>query len=397
MISYSWEDAAAAEVIHDEFALRGFDVIHDRYSFAEGSRIPTNMNTGVERCDVFVTYLTPNSLYLNGSSDDARPALVGELSPALRRRRQNLIGGQPDVPMIVTIAHGLGPREEAVESVRKHTGEDIGSLWSPVWLDQTTDRLTQSEAAAIAEHAAMSLLTLQRPSSPIQLNIATRGTTPRPVRFTLDATRILGNERRPGSPIDWARFHAALASITESLNRSETRSIRLELSCHLAAAYAAGRSFHQATGWQLTVPTRHGDVTPAASGDGLPIRGDFDQYRETGDLLIDIDLLGHNVASGADNIAARLLPLGGRISLSRDTSDDLMPLEIATLAHKAAAIVRSSHAALRPRTLHVMIAAPAAFAALFGYHLTALNAEALLYEFGPGGYTEALTIPSTAP
>ena len=64
MISYSRIDAAAAELLHDELALRRFDVVHDRYSFTEGSRIPADMTTGVETCDLFVPYLTPSSLYL---------------------------------------------------------------------------------------------------------------------------------------------------------------------------------------------------------------------------------------------------------------------------------------------------------------------------------------------
>ena len=43
MISYSWHDTTAAELLHDELSLRGFQVVHDRYSFTEGSRIPAAM------------------------------------------------------------------------------------------------------------------------------------------------------------------------------------------------------------------------------------------------------------------------------------------------------------------------------------------------------------------
>jgi hypothetical protein len=34
MISYSWSDEDAAELLHDELAIRGFEVVHDRHSFA---------------------------------------------------------------------------------------------------------------------------------------------------------------------------------------------------------------------------------------------------------------------------------------------------------------------------------------------------------------------------
>src|SRR5690554_2352853 len=90
MISYSWKDASSAELLHDELALRAFRVLHDRYSFTEGSRISSNMATAVEDCDVFIAYLTPHSLYFDAKPSDPRPALVGELRPALERRRRNL-------------------------------------------------------------------------------------------------------------------------------------------------------------------------------------------------------------------------------------------------------------------------------------------------------------------
>ncbi|MHB1929684.1 MAG: toll/interleukin-1 receptor domain-containing protein, partial [Acidimicrobiales bacterium] len=63
MISYQWTDAGAAELIHEELALRGLVVHHDRCSLPTGSRIGTNMDGAVANCDGFVAYLTPHSLY----------------------------------------------------------------------------------------------------------------------------------------------------------------------------------------------------------------------------------------------------------------------------------------------------------------------------------------------
>ena len=143
MISYSWNDSDAADLIHDEFALHGFSVLHDRHSFTDGSRIPANMNSGVERCDVFVAYLTRHSLYLDKQADQPRPAVVGELLPALQRRRRNLTPGTVDTPIVLPLAHGLGDRNEVAEIVREITGEDISSLWTG-WLDQTTPHITQN-------------------------------------------------------------------------------------------------------------------------------------------------------------------------------------------------------------------------------------------------------------
>src|SRR4051812_29531459 len=85
MVSYSWDDANAAELIHDELALRGLTVFHDRCTFPSGSRIGQNMADAVANCDSFVAYLTPESLYETRPAGTLRPALDDELLPVLDR------------------------------------------------------------------------------------------------------------------------------------------------------------------------------------------------------------------------------------------------------------------------------------------------------------------------
>ena len=195
MISYSWHDADAAELLHDELALRGFKVIHDQYSFTDGSRILANMDEAVNECDVFIPYLTPHSLYLSQTAGQARPALRGELLPALRRRRRNLKPGTTDSPIIIPLARGLGDRDEAAEIIRLQTGENIASLWS-VWLDQTTDSITQLEAAKVANRAFEAVNRDQSSPAVTELHVATRGTNPPDTHLTLNATRLLGGDRQ---------------------------------------------------------------------------------------------------------------------------------------------------------------------------------------------------------
>ncbi|MYB74587.1 MAG: toll/interleukin-1 receptor domain-containing protein [Acidimicrobiia bacterium] len=397
MISYSWHDADAAELLHDEFALRGFKVIHDQHSFTDGSRILANMDEAVNECDVFIPYLTPHSLYLNQPAGQARPALRGELLPALRRRRHNLNPGTTDSPIIIPLAHGLGDRDEAAEIIRLHTGENIASLWC-IWLDQAADSITQLDAANVANRAFEAVNRDQGSPTVTELHVATRGTNPPDIRLTLNATRLLGGDRQAGQRADWSRFYDAVRGVVAILDRfNGESSIRVDLRCHISAALAVGRILHQATRWSPTFASRHGDALPAATDSGFELSGGFDQYSESGDLIVDIDLLGHDVAAKTDELASRLPPAGGRISLIRQESDDLSPVQIACLARWTANLIRQAHGVLLPNAIHFTQAVPAAFAALLGHHLTALNANLTSYELQDDCYVAVLTLPPTTP
>ncbi len=398
MVSYASIDGAAAELIHDELALRGFRVIQDRYSFSDGSRIPTNMTSAVDTCDVFVAYLTPSSLYLDRAGEQPRPALVGELRPALRRRRENLKPGVVDTPVILLLAHGLGDRSTAAETIRRHTGEDVASLWT-ISLDQTTPHITQQEAALVAENARKALTDRQPPAVPIDLFVATRGTTPPPRSLSVDGTRLLGGDRNMVGTASWTRLLDALNGVAAVLAATITdHRVTIDLRCHLSAAFATGRVFHQATRWLPTFSTRHGPIGPADDDLESRLQGEFDHYNEYGDLIVDIDLLGHNVADLTSQLAASLPPVGGRVSLvRRDSGSDLLPAEVAGSARRAANLIRKAHAVLRPSKIHLTQAAPAAFAALLGHQLTALDADVTCYELDGAQYTAALTVPHVTP
>src|SRR5690606_25840582 len=147
------------------------------------------------------------------------------------------------------LSHGLGDRATASETVHRLTGERLDSLWT-MWLDQTTRHITQPEAAEAATGALRAFLAREAQSSPVDPCIATRGSAPPPRRFTVDGTRLLGGARRPGDAEAWARFAGALSSVQHHLRAvSGGGPIRIHLACHLTAALATGRVFHQATGW----------------------------------------------------------------------------------------------------------------------------------------------------
>src|SRR6202046_1481383 len=180
MVSYQWADADAAELLHEELALRGLTVLHDRCTFPSGSRIGQNMHHAVATCDGFVAYLTPNSLYESNPANSPRPALDAEFKPAMDRfARSNSSEGGPGRPVIIPLVHGLGcPRTEAPERVRKATGKDMSTLWTPVVLDQSTPSITPAEAAAISHSLLGALLppgANSQASEPIELIVTTRG------------------------------------------------------------------------------------------------------------------------------------------------------------------------------------------------------------------------------
>ena len=98
MVSYQWADSEAAELLHEELALRGFTVFHDKCSFSSGSRIGQNMDYAVADCDGFVAYLTPHSLYESNIIGFPRPALDSEFNPVMDRfakSNQTPRGAQP--------------------------------------------------------------------------------------------------------------------------------------------------------------------------------------------------------------------------------------------------------------------------------------------------------------
>ena len=136
---------------------------------------------------------------------------------------------------------------------------------------------------------------------------------------------------------------------------------------------------------------------PAASATSSVLRGDFDEHGNAGDLLVDIDMLGHGVGALTDRLAADMPRLGGRLSLTAETSADLTPTQISASAYDAAKRIRTAHASVRPNRIHVTMAVPAAFAALLGYHATALSSDVVVYEFDGDRYVPAVVVPSNAP
>ncbi len=411
MISYQSKDIAAAELLHEELALRGFVVVHDQCSFLSGRRIALEMGSGVDRCDVFIAYLTPNSLYLETSPGLPRPAVDDEFLPAMQRRRDqgtasrsgSAATAQVRPIVVIPLTHGLGdPRREGPEVVRRATGEDISSLWSPA-IDQSAATLTQADAARVACEALRSVLTPGTGSldQVIQMTVATRGAEQAPQGLSVDATMILGGEdRRPGAALDWNRYIVGIQDIERTLAAYTIgRRLQLNAKAHLTGAIALGRVFNQVTGWKLEVVGRHDSVSPTDATDHPDIRVVWDQGSAGArEITVEVDLLGHPVTSMATELVRALeTPPAGRLQITRTTADELSPSDIASMAAAAASHIRLIVSRERPAGIHLMCAAPVEFAVLLGHRMTALDANIQLYERDGATYVPSLLLSATIP
>lgn len=405
MISYQWTDGDAAELLHDELALRGLTVFHDRCTFPSGSRIGQNMDHAVATCDGFVAYLTPNSLYESHPAASPRPALDGEFKPAMDRfARSGASGAKLRRPIIIPLVHGLGdPRTEAPERVRKATGKDISTLWIPATLDQGTPSITQPEAATVSGGLLGALL---QPGAdthalgPIELVATTRGGGQPSGFLSVDGTHLLGGDtNRGGDPRDWQRYLVGIRDLQIVLARwTQRREVTLRIRSHLSAAIGFGRVFNQAAGWQITVHGRHGPVG-IADCDGHPeLRLALDKGSTSGDMSVEIDLLGVKVSDLASDILSQLpQPASNRLCIWREGSNrDLLPDDISSMTIGAANAIRDAVFGIRPARVHLFCASPAEFAVHLGHQLTSLHADLHLYERDGHRYLPSLVIPAAA-
>lgn len=401
MISYQWTDAEPAELLHQELALRGLVVYHDRCSFPTGSRIGSNMDEAVSSCDGFVAYLTPNSLYEGAPPESPRPAIDAEFKPVMDRLARSQTPEGKRRPVIIPLTHGLGdPRSEAPERVRKATGKDISSLWTPVALDQSTTSITESEAATVGRCLLAALLEpggdQAGTTDPIEMLVVTRGEGQPPAFLSIDGTNLLGGQdNRPGEPLAWARYLSGLRDLQSALSRwTDRRQLDLSIRAHLSAAIAFGRVFNQAAGWRPAIAGRHG-ITLA--GDGVShehLRTSLDKGGRAGDLSIEIDLLDVGVSDLAATVLMNLAdPVTDRLCVWREgPRSDLLPSDIAAMASSAAVAIRDAVFEIRPARVHIFCASPVEFAVLLGHRLTSLHTEVHLYERDGGNYVPSLVI-----
>lgn len=393
MVSYSWADAEAAELLHEELAFRGAEVAHDRCSFPTGSRLAGAMRDAALNCDGYVVYFTAASLY-EDRPDGPRPVIDDEFLPVMDRLASNC------PPTLIPLVHGLGdPRAEAPERVRRATGRDISSIWMPVTLDQNTDRITQPEAAQVARLMTSEVFgrlgdDLDRSES-IELSLVTRGNGQVPATVAVDGTRALGGTTpRPGGEQDWERFSHGLRDLESTLAAStRNRNLRVLARTHLTGSIAFGRTFHQAAGWDLTIAGRHGDATLHSTSDDHGITIDTDIGSRGQDVSVEIDLLGVGVSSLSGPVLANAPDaVATRLLARRGPTGDLTPEQAGGAAQIISTEIRALIHDRRPTNVYVFCAAPVEVAALIGHRLTSLHTTVHLHERDGNQYRPSLRL-----
>jgi hypothetical protein len=404
MVSYQWTDFEAAELLHEELALRGINVFHDRCTFPTGSRIGENMGYAVDVCDGFLAYLTPHSLYEDSEPGSPRPAIDYEFKPAMDRlARSKADGVSPGRPVIIPLVHGLGdPRTEASDRVRKATGKDISTLWTPVVLDQQTAAISQTEASVVGNYLLTALLPPggeDHSLGSVEVVVTTRGAGQPGGFLTVDGTSLLGgDEHRPGSLEEWRRYLAGIRDLQSALARWTTlRDLKVRMRSHLSAAIAFGRVFNQAVGWRLQIEGRQGAVTVAERNGHRDLSTSLDKGSAGADLSIEIDLLNVKVGNLASGVLSALeSPVKNRLSVWReDSTIDLHPADVSAMALTTSNAVRSAIFDIRPARVHIFCASPIEFACLLGSTLTSLHTDLHLYERDGNCYVASIVLPSS--
>lgn len=399
-IGYQSTDHESAEILHVEHALRGMTVIHDRCTFTVGTRIASAMSDAVAGCDAYVPLLTPNSLYEADPEGAARPALDNELIPLFKRRRAALADDPSSRrPVIAAVTHDLGePRTEAPQRVYRATGESIDSLWSLV-VDQSSDVISDADAATVARGVLDALLPPgQGPTidEAWPVTVASRGEGEPPAFLTIDATPILGGaDHRPGDPAEWRRFLTGLRDVERTLARwTDQRRLSVNLKTHLTGAFAFGRVFHRAAGWELHLANRAGTVSTGSGSGTMSIN--LEDGFGPGALVVSVDLIGHDPAAMINRtIRTDAMPCGRIEGVRPDPSTDMAPGEIDAASRAIAGAIRQATSRLRPVEIDLFLVTPAPFAALLGQQLTALNTDIQLFERDGDTYVPSLRIPAT--
>lgn len=408
MVSYQVGDTPIADLLDQEVGLRGMAVIRDQRSFVRGQRLGVSMGHAVDTCDGFLTVLTPNSLYLDAAPDAPRPVLDDELRPAMRRRAEYELSLRdertftPEAvrPVVYPVCVGLGNnREEVAEQVRAQTGLDLSSMWttSPF---PTPEHFDQEAAATVAAE----LLHLLTPCAdePVRVTVATRGNSvPIDADLVINAIDLLGGHaRRPGSPETWVRILAALQDVESTLSaKLLSRQIVLAPQCHLTAAIAAGRIFNQTGRWELAVSGRHGTTTRPPTSDGSPARIHWDEGTRTSrTATVEIDLLGHRITATVDEqLPDWTTGPRGRLTVTRNVTDDLDPEQTAAVTRHIAERVRTAVSDHKLSELHLFITAPADVAVLLGHQLSGMDVDLQLYEYDGHQYRRTLLLPGSLP
>lgn len=390
--SYAWatqEDQASIGSIVEELRLRGFATFRDREGLAHADDLEARIRKEIARSAVVVPYLTPDSL----KSD---PVVALEFATARTLHEEH---GRP---VLMPIVRNLGTdRAEITRTTWARLRYDFGSRWTrlpaagsgPLSVDDAASHAGDALRAALAAGEGPDL-------GQWELRVATRGDRPSPCQLTVDATDLVGGDTsRPGDRQTWSRVFRGICDLKKTLNEhGARRGIRIEPTCHLTGAFAAGWVFRRTTGWKVTVLGQDGvecEASDLRSHDALLIgprvNGVF--AAAGGTLVVSVDLVPRDIAMPVAQ--AQPEPPRAHLPVRRTATAQSIPCEeLGAMAAMTADAIKAQCAEIHPDQVALYLATPAAFAVLLGAELGALGCPIMLHEYDGTSYIESLEVPA---
>lgn len=384
MVSYCHQDEKETPVrLVQELRLRGVTMLRDLEHFRAGRSTNASMTDAISG-NLVVAHLAEQAL-------ESTAVMDKELKPALRSYNET------GKPLVVLVAHGLGETWDKVDDrIAGRLPAAISARWGKVYPE--SEPIAEEECAAIAAHAINSHFGAGRgPGDGCwELTLVTRGTPMPSPGLLVDATAIVGGrEPRCGNAEEWTRIYAGIEDLAAALH-AHGRRRRLDLTpqCHLTAAVAVGYAFRRACGWTMCVRDRGG-----VACDQGPLRV-FDRFivppvedGRAGDDRLFVELaVGRRIDRAVETLIAKTGVPHARLRIRLDDGADLAPEEMAPAAAAIADLIKRERERLGVQSVALLMAAPAALAALLGAELNALGAQLDLYEHAMDGYVPTLSL-----
>jgi hypothetical protein len=381
------EDMSSVGRIVAELRLRGLTTFHDRGSFVAGDPIEDRIARELALTSVYVPFLNPEAL--------ASPAVTElEFKPAARLARAGRL-------QIAAAVARLGKTHaEITERSWPVLAYPFDARWTRIVHGEAA--ISDEEAAAIAACALRAAL---RPSEgpgdgSWHLLVATRGDRPTAEQLVVDATEFLGGESpRPGTPTDWRRVWNGLCDLAAVLKEhGRRRDVVIEPCCHLTGAVAAGYAFRCAAQWRPSVVGEDGSPCLRALDREHPeLSITCDHGSLTGNTLTaEIGLLPQPIAPAVERTLASSQPPRRRLLVERrEHSRRMGAADLAVMAGTVADRLKRERNDCGATRVEIFMAAPAAFAVLFGAELGGVGCPVRLHEHTGDRYVFTLELETT--
>lgn len=385
--SYAWKnptDRGDVTLLVQEMRMRGMRVFRDTDQVSEGVSIEDLVADAIATTDVYVPYLTPESL-------QSQPVRKMEFAPTRKRQSAGEL-------QTVVLARRLGAtREQVTDRLWKELGYDLAASWTGLYPGR--GKLTFDQAGRAANEVLKTALRVVDTDAPLRLTVSTHGDRMRAKGLHVDATEILGGEtRRTGTAEDWARLLRGLRDLNAALlGAGEARSLEVVLRSHLSAAIATGWAFRATTGWDITVAQGDLRMPRGRTGrcDELTVAVENGTFSASGTLVVQIGLV-RDIEDAVTATLAKGARARRRVRFAHTFPEgEFIPSAcMGDMGLKIARAIKRHVDETSAESLQIFVSAPVAVALHLGTHLGAMP-PTTVFEFHDGAYQPTLDLPSS--